>query len=314
MQRLRFVSVLGLFTIMVGMPFGVAAQTPVDLQTSGVVTDIEGEELGIISVEEAEDDFEGYAPGWEPVEEVRYVLLTVIFEATGELPFEANPGRLVLRAADGFHWLPYHFAREDENPPELQAQTMSPGNRISGVVGFQVPKGVDLDSVYYQPESSRLILISQLSDDPAPAPVLEDEVEYTSVAVEGAEGIVIVSDLEDPFEGLPEGVVPAEDARYLIMSVSFEATGDQPFDASPSALLLRDTEGFLWSYTSVPREDSTLPELQSQTLSPGNRISGIVGFQIPEDAELAELFWQPESGRLIRLVDFLAEDGAPLSR
>jgi hypothetical protein len=299
---------------MVGMPMSARAQTPVALPASGVVTDVEGEELGTITVEEVEDDFEGYAAGWEPAEDARYVLLTAVFEATGELPFDANPGRLVLRAADGFHWLPYHIAREEENPPELQAQTMSPGNRISGVVGFQVPAGVELDSVYYQPESTRLILIAQLSEDAEPGPALEDEVQYSSVTVEGAEGIVIVSDLEDPFEGLPEGAVPAEDARYLIMSVSFEATGDQPFDAAPSQLLLRDTDGFLWAYTSVPREDATMPELQSQTLSPGNRISGIVGFQIPEDAELAELFWQPESGRLIRLVDFQAEGGAPLGR
>jgi hypothetical protein len=299
---------------MVGMPMSVGAQTPVALPASGVVTDVEGEELGTVTVEEVEDDFEGYAAGYEPAEDARYVLLAVAFEATGELPFDANPGRLVLRAADGFHWLPYSFAREEENPPQLQAQTMSPGNRISGVVGFQVPVGVDLDSVYYQPESSRLILIAQLSEDPAPGPALEDEIQYSSVTVEGAEGIVIVSDLEDPFEGLPEGAVPAEDARYLIMSISFEATGDQPFDAAPSALLLRDTDGFLWAYASVPREDDTMPELQSQTLSPGNRISGIVGFQIPEDAELAELFWQPESGRLIRLVDFQAEGGSPLGR
>lgn len=304
MRHVRIVSVLGLFLNMAGMPVGLAAQTPVALETSGVVTDVEGEELGIITVEETEDDFEDYAPGYEPVEEARYVLLTIAFEATGEVPFEANPGRLVLRDADGFHWQPYHFAREDENPPQLQAQTMSPGNRISGVVGFQVPEDADLDSVYYQPESSRLILLAQLQEDPAPAPALGDEVAYASVEVEGADGIVIVQDLEDPFDDLPEGVLPAEDARYLVMTVSFEATGDEPLDAAPSDLILRDTDGFLWSYVSVPREDDSSPELQSQTLSSGNRISGIVGFQIPENAELAELFWQPENGRLIRLVDF----------
>ena len=307
MRHVRIVSVLGLFLIMAGMPFGLAAQTPVALETSGVVTDNDGEELGVITVEETEDDFEDYAPGYEPVEEARYVLLTVSFEATGEIPFEANPGRLVLRDADGFHWQPYHFNREDENPPQLQTQTMSPGNRISGVVGFQVPEDVELASVYYQPEGSRLILLAQLQDDSATVPALGDEVDYASVEVPGADGIIIVQDLEDPFEDLPEGVVPAEDARYLIMSVSFEATGDEPLDAAPSELLLRDTDGFLWSYVSVPREDDSLPELQSQTLSSGNRISGIVGFQIPENAELAELFWQPEIGRLIRLVDFQAD-------
>ena len=310
MGRLRILSVLGLFLIMAGLPLHATAQTPEDLQLSGTVTDADGEELGVITVLEAEDEFDGYAPGWEPAEEIRYVVLTVSFEATGDLPFDANPSQLVLRAVDGFHWAPYQFVRVEENPPQLQAQTMSPGNRISGVVGFRVPVGVDLDSVYYQPEGSRLILLARLSHEPQQAPVLDDEVPYSSVSVEGASGIVIVSDLEDPFEDMPEGAAPSEGGRYLIVTVSFESTGDAPFDASPNSLLLRDTDGNLWSYTSVPREDPTLPELQSQTLSPGNRISGVVGFQVPEDAELSELFWQSESGRLIRLVDFQASVGS----
>lgn len=311
MRIVCLVSRLGLCSLLffTAVASGAGAQAPDAVEANVTVTDADGNELGTISVEDVEDPFEGYAEGYEPADETRYALVTAAFEATGEAPFEANPRGLVLRDSDGHHWTPYSIVREDDNPPELQAQTMSPGNRISGVVGFQIPEDVELSALYYQPESSRLILLAELQEEPAPGPVLGDEVSYASMETEGVEGIVVVQDIEDPFDDLAEGYEPAEDSRYLLMTVSFEATGDQPLDADPYDLLLRDTDGFVWSHASVPREDDSAPELQSQTLSPGNRISGVVGFQIPENSELAELFWQPESGRLIRLVDFQADPG-----
>jgi hypothetical protein len=275
-----------------------------------LITDATGNEVGTIVIEGVEDPFEDYREGYEPAEDARYVLLAVAFEATGDEPLEADPNDLVLRDANGFHWQTATVYREEDDPrPDLQSQTMASGNRISGVVGFQVPETAELTHVYYQPENSRLIEVALLQDDPVSGPALGVEVPYESVEVAGAEGIIVVSELEDPFDDLAEGYEPAEDARYVLMTVSFEATGDAPFDADPYDLILRDGEGFLWATASVPRAEESPPDLQSQTMAPGNRISGVVGFQIPEDAELAELFWQPESGRLVLLTDFQIDAG-----
>jgi hypothetical protein len=313
MRVSRILPVVGLFLVLAGGPaLAVDAQeaTPVVAPVVGddvIITDVEGNELGLITIEDVEDDFDGYAEGAEPAEDARYVLVTIAFEATGEEPFEANPSGLVLRDIDGFHWVTYSIAREEDSPPQLQSQTLSPGNRISGVVGFQAPEDAELTHIYYQPEGSRLIELAVLDEEFEPGPALGEEVPYASVEVEGAEGIVTVADAEDPFEDFAEGYEPAEDARFVLLTVAFESTGDQPFDADPYDLLLRDSDGFLWAWSSVPRADDTVPELQSQTLSAGNRVSGVVGFQVPEDAELAQLFWQPESGRLVLLADFRAE-------
>ncbi len=304
MRITRVISVLGLVVVMVGMSPRVLAQPPVASGEPVVVTSVEGDELGTVALEAVEDPFEGFMEGYEPEEGARFVMLTVAFEATGEATFDAYPYGFVLRDADGLHWSSTTIYREEAIPPDLQPQTLSPGNRISGVVGFQVPEDSEVTDVYYQPESSRLIHVLALQEVAGPA--LGDEVAYTSFQTEGAEGIVMVEDLDDPFEDLAEGYEPVEDSRYVVMTVSFESTGGGVLDADPYDLLLRDTDGFLWSFTSVPREEGSLPELQSQLMSPGNRISGTVGFQVPEHSELAELYWQPESGHLVRVVAFAA--------
>jgi hypothetical protein len=305
MRITRVIAVLGLIVVMVGLAPHLLAQTPVASGGPVVVTSAEGDELGTVAIEGVEDPFEGYMEGYEPEEGARFVLLTAAFEATGEATFDTYPNGFVLRDADGVHWSSTTIYREEAIPPDLQSQTLSPGNRISGVVGFQVPEDSEITDVYYQPEATRLIHALGLKERASPA--LGDEVTYTSLQTEGAEGIAVADDLEDPFEDLAEGYEPAQDSRYVVMTVSFESTGSGVLDADPYDLLLRDTDGFLWSFTSVPREGGRLPELQAQLMSPGNRISGVVGFQIPEDAELSQLYWQPESGHLVELVSFQAE-------
>jgi hypothetical protein len=305
MRITRLIAVLGLIAVIVGLSPRLLAQTPVASDEPVVVTSVDGDELGTVAVEGVEDPFEGYMEGYEPEEGARFVMVTAAFEATGEATFDAYPYGFVLRDADGVHWSSTSIVREEAIPPDLQSQTLSPGNRISGVVGFQVPEDSEITDVYYQPESTRLIHVLALEERAGPA--LGDEVTYTSLQTEGAEGIAIVDDLEDPFEDLAEGYEPAEDSRYVVMTVSFESTGTGVLDADPYDLILRDTDGFLWSFTTVAREEGGLPELQAQLMSPGNRISGVVAFQVPEDAELAQLYWQPESGHLVELADFEAE-------
>lgn len=302
MRIVRVLSVLGLVLVMIGVSHGVLAQTPEASPEAVVITSPEGEELGEITVEQVEDPFMGFTEGYGPEEGGRLLLLTVAFEATGTATFDANPSSFVLRDEDGAHWGTTSIYRDEAVPPDLQSQSLSPGNRISGVVGFQVPADSEVTDVYYQPESSRLIHVVALQSSPGPA--LGDEATYTSLQTDGAEGTVTVDNLEDPFEGFAEGYDPPEDTRYVVMTVSIESTGSAVLDADPYDLILRDRDGFLWSPASVNREDGALPDLQSQLMAPGNRISGVVTFQIPVTAELAELYWQPESGHLVELVAF----------
>ena len=270
--------------------------------------DAEGEERGLITVAEIADPFAEFDPASPPEAGSRYVLLTVAFENTGGQPLEADPNDLLLRGVNGSLWTPTTVPRPDDVAiPELQNQQMAPGNRVSGVVGFVVPEEVELDQVFYQPESGRLILLADIL--PGPGPALGSEVFY--VDPEGGRGLVVATEIFDPFEEFEPSQPPEAGSRYVLLNVAFENIGEQPFQADPYDLLLRDADGFLWAPTTVPRPaDVAVPDLESQTMAPGNRVSGVVGFVVPEDAELAGVHYQPESGVLILLADLLAGAGA----
>jgi hypothetical protein len=71
---------------------------------------------------------------------------------------------------------------------------------------------------------------------------------------------------------------------------------------------VRDADGYLWRQTGDPRasEDVVIPELQSQKMAPGNRISGTIYFVVPTDRALSGVFYQPTGNRLIQLADLSA--------
>jgi hypothetical protein len=106
------------------------------------------------------------------------VSLLVEVENTGQARFKADPYQFLLHDADGnlvySTWVP----RPAEDPlADLEAQTLSPGDRVSGRVGFSLPEDAMLQSVDYQPEGSRRLIVADLAggvpvepgQSPAPA-------------------------------------------------------------------------------------------------------------------------------------------------
>jgi len=278
-----------------------------EVGTAVTYVNAEGVEQGIVTVTEVIDPFTDFGEGYEPAEGARYVVLYVSFEATGKKSFEADPYDLLLRDTAGFLWSTASVNRGSEpDVPDAQSQTLASGNRISGAVGFLIPEDAPLSEIFYQPESGHLILLADLDD--AEPPAVGAEVTY--IDAENVEhGVVSVLEVVDPFTDFAEGYDPAEGTRYVVISVSFEATGEASFDANPNDLVLRDANGFLWSTASVNRgSEPDMPDAQSQTLATGNKISGAVGFIVPADVALAGIYYQPESGHLILLADLSGSD------
>ena len=108
--------------------------------------------------------------------------------------------------------------------------------------------------------------------------------------------------MADPFTEYDADYPPEEGTRYVLLTVAFEAAEDQTFAADPYDILLQDTDGFLWGRGSVTRPpEAPIPELSSQDLAPGNRISGVIPYVVAADAVIDHILYQPESGRLITL-------------
>lgn len=275
--------------------------------------DEDGVERAVITVIEVQDPFDDVAEGYVPAEGSRVVMITVSFENIGTNPFETRPDLIVLQDTDGYLWSSTGVQRPDDiEVPDLRNVEMAPGDRISGMVGFLVPIDAGVAGILLRPESSRLLSLGSVDADPALGPEPGSEVAY-QIPDEMSDGLISVTEIEDPFDDFPEGREPQDGARYVLVTITVENTGSAPLSIGPSDMLIQDGDGYLWSYASVPRgDDIAIPDLQSQELAPGSRISGVVGFQIPMDSVVSSILLQPENGRIIALaqLDAGGNDGA----
>jgi hypothetical protein len=273
-----------------------------DVSTAGTETtyvDADGITRGTITLSDVADPFTEHHPDYPPDPGTRYIMITIAFAASSDQTFEADSYDLLVRDTDGYLWGRGSVTLPAETPiPELTAQSLAPGDRTSGVVGFVVPADAVIDELLYQPESGRLIVLADLVTDPEPA--VGTDVPFADDELVGR-GTVTVVEVVDPFTEHDPSYPPDAGTRYVMLDVAF-ATTDQAFEADPFDILLVDTNGYLWSRGSVTRPpDAAVPELDAQHLAPDNRISGFVPFVVPADAVIDRVLYQPDGGRLITL-------------
>lgn len=278
--------------------------TPPDPGTPVAVPYVDGAGVthGSVLIRSIEDPFTGFDPASPPPEGQRYVLLTVSFEAAGDQTMNADPSAILLQDTDGFlRWSSWVPRPQPVMVPDFQSQTLAPGDRVSGAIGYVVPAASSLATVLYAPEHNRYIPLQRASAGPGPA--VGDPIAALDAA--GViHGTVTVRELADPFTEFEPTAPPPEGARYVMLSVVFEAAEDQSLWADPNGITLQDANGYLLASAWVPRPaGDVVPDLQSQTLAPGDRISGMVGFQVPVGSTLSAVLWSPESSRFVPLVD-----------
>src|SRR5215204_1443202 len=293
-----------------GFPEGTALR--VAAQGEGVtvpVTDEEGAAVGSITVTEVIDPFTEYDPAYPPEEGGRYVAVNIAFDADAGNRFDIAPSEIVLQDDAGFIWNQASMElAEDALIPQLSSQTLGPGSRVTGVIGFAVPEGRTPAQVLYQPESSRIIPLLNLSEEEQPA--LGESVAI--VDSEGGSGSVTVTEVVDPFEDVDPSQAAPADGRFVMVTLAYENTSEGRFFVEPYGLLLRDANGNLWSATSVTRleESELIPDITSAQLAPGDRLSGAVVFVVPEGVGLAGIYTSPGSSQLLQLADL--ESGSDL--
>jgi hypothetical protein len=279
-----------------------SAQADTALGTAVPVSNADGVPVGSISVTEVVDPFTDFDPAYPPEAGGRFVVVYAAFDADAGERFDIEPWSIVLQDEDGYLWDQASVSLpEDALIPELSNQTLAPGSRITGIVGFVLPEGSVPARVFYQPESTRLVLLADVSDQLLP--LVGDAVPIPDS--QGGLGMVTVAEVTDPFEDLEPGQTPPEGARLVQATLVFENPGDGRFFVEPYGLLLRDANGDLWNTISVSRPDESeiFPDLTSLQLAPGDRISGVVAFAVPEDVGLGAIYATPESGRLLMLAD-----------
>ncbi len=117
---------------------------------------------------------------------------------------------------------------------------------------------------------------------------------------------VAVLEVVDPFQDYDPSSPPERGFHYVLMAVAIENTGTQPLNVDPGAFSLVDTDGFLTRSYGVYRPAEALeasPDLQYGELAPGSSIIGAVGFLVLNGTEIERIVFNPDSDRLLTLVD-----------
>jgi hypothetical protein len=140
------------------------------------------------------------------------------------------------------------------------------------------------------------------------APLLGSPVSY--VGADGVElGTITVTDVLDPFTGFPEGSEPEPGSKYVVLHLTFEGSLEGGFEVLYYRVWARDTAGALWEpgFPAVP-DVYPVGELSSGEIGPGDRVSGYVGYVIPDDVSVDDVFFSPEDGVFLRVADLLASE------
>ena len=264
------------------------------------VTNDAGEIIGSVTVAEVVDPFTDTSPDYPAEPGQRYVVVRAIFDADAGTRFDIAPWAIVIQDETGTLWDSTSLILPDDAlVPQLSSQTLAPESRVSGLIGFQLPEGVTPARVYFQPVSSRLVLLAELVATTLPA--VGAAVPYTDS--DGGTGQVTVREIVDPFTGVDPSYPVPDGSRYVYAALTFENTSEGAFHTDSYALLLQDANGDLWSPGYVTRTGDTLvvPDLGRTQLAPGDRLTGAVVFAVPADAQLTGLFSSPTGEQLLPL-------------
>jgi hypothetical protein len=258
--------------------------------------DADGVNHGTVTIKEIDDPFTGFDPSQPAEAGSRYVEMIVVFESSDDQSFDAEPYYIVVRTTDGHLYSPSYVARPaDAKYPVLQGQTMAPGNKISGALDFVLPSDAKIADVWFTPAGDQEIQLAAIDESAwpavgAPFSFVDDDGSSVNMTVTPVDPATVV----DPDQPAPDG------SRYAAISAVFENKGDRPFDASPSYLYLLDTSGTLHYPSYLPlTSDPSVALLDGQTLNVGDRISGLVGYTIPTNAEVAAVLYYPRSDRAV---------------
>ena len=264
------------------------------------VTNDAGEVIGSVTIAEVIDPFTDTSPDYPAEPGQRFVVVRAIFDADAGTRFDITPWAIVIQDQNGTLWDSTSLILPDDAMvPQLSSQTLAPDSRVSGLIGFQLPDGVTPARIYFQPVSSRLVLLAELVATSLPP--IGTAIPYTDS--DGGTGQVTVREIIDPFTGVDPAYPVPDGSRYVYAALTFENTSDGVFHTDSYALLLQDANGDLWSPEYVSRTGDTLviPDLGWTQLAPGDRLTGAVVFAVPTGAQLTGLFSSPTGEQLLPL-------------
>jgi uncharacterized protein DUF4352 len=268
------------------------------------VTDTDGNDVATATVEDIVDPFEDMEQN--PKKGLRFVSVEVTIENTGTDTLTVTPGNIGVVDDKGIIYVGVDVDRTDNVDPLVETD-LEAGDSISGGLAVGIPEDGEIAQIVWLVGQGMLpVLVNNL--DPV---TLGDPVTlYTTDYAE--EASVTTEDVVDNFDDLATGAEPQSGLKFVGVTVTFENTGEETFTPNPGSVFLGTTDGIFWApEANVDRSNDAIdetPDLTDDPVDSGDSVTGFLGFQIPEDLEIAYVMYLPDTTRLIRIYDANAED------
>jgi archaellum component FlaG (FlaF/FlaG flagellin family) len=265
------------------------------------ITDSSGTAIAEISVDSLANPFEDYDDFSSPQRGFDFVLLTVTITNVGELPYAPQASSFFLVDSDGFMVTPGYLSFEEGvAAPQLTGDPIEPGDSVTGTIPFEVLSGSEIAAIVYQPSFDRYSILAASVD----APELG-----TAVDIVGEEGGVVGSVTVDEFVDPLQDVDPSYQAQrgyhHAGAVITIENTGDRPLSVDPSTIQIIDADGYALYSSGVYRgEEAETPNLDYVDLAPGDTVTGMVTFELFNDAAPGWLVYTSGSTQLTFLAAF----------
>jgi hypothetical protein len=132
-----------------------------------------------------------------------------------------------------------------------------------------------------------------------------------AVPIMNVEGVQVatvkVNSVTDPFQGYRPSNPPARGSRFVVISVTVEASGDLPFGFDPYRIFLQDDQGFVIYPSNVDLGEAPVePAVVGGEVAPGTPNSGAIGYTVIRGVTPIRVFFAPAGDRLIMLADLRA--------
>ena len=265
--------------------------------------DAQGNQLGTILIREFADPFTEFDPAVPPAEGQRYVMLTATFEAAEDQSFPTDPYQVQLLDSNGYLYYSTWVPRPaDATVPDLQSQNLAPFDRVSGVIPYVLPADASIVRIVYRGDGSRLMTLADLGDAGAVARRRAARPSTTRRARRWA-----ASRSGRSWIPSPSSTRPRRRPRASATSAStWPSRPPRTRRSGPTraASWSSARDGVMYSPTWVPRpQPYLLQDVESTPLSPSDRVSGFVGYLLPEGVSVDAVVYNSDYDRYLPVAD-----------
>ena len=263
------------------------------------ITDIDGNEIGSVTVEDIIDPFEDMEQN--PDAGLRFLSIELTIENTGDDPLPVDPGNMALVDESGIIYSDVAVDRTD-NLDSIEASELESGDTLTGALEIGFPEDGEIAQMIWLVGTGQLpFLINNLDPVDTGDPVNLFTVDYAE------EAVITVEDVVDGFDDVERGGDAPQGQKHVGVTVTFENISEEPITPVPDSIFLTTDDGVFWApVLDIERSPESLddvPDLTDEPIEPGDSVTGFIGFTVSDELAIDFVMYLPDSFRLLRIYD-----------